>query len=501
MELKPSVSPNAVRKLNMKEFGEILKNVIMQKSSVKDVAQYCNISERTLYRYIKGERKPDSIEVVEKMARFLTMDPRTKTQFIEAFKAMVVGVDVYRKRQMIDAFMKSLIAMKITDKLNERPRIFAKNSLMEGTMPIYDDRTLQMVIQHILSQRAEETDNNTLYIASGPSNMDIFESLRNTSVHSANIEHIIALSVNDSESTAIDSIQYLSHLIPLVVGNSGYRVYSYFMEANAGGELYMSYPEIIIAGQEVLAYSCKSKNGILFNDSKMADFFLANFNELKKGSDPFVHALSSDTLSEDYLGNFMHMFSDKEYRGIVSVSPCTAVIANDEIIGRCVKKDGITHDALENYNIYRTEGTKLMTSNSLTGDVLSMQGVNAFLATGKLSDTPDNMYNPPSEADRYTCIENLYNLAKTKEPYSYRFRFLKDTWQIGDYGVEIGISSTLITIAFKRENGQIGFFTINDPGTILAFCDYIDSQLDEIAFSEEESLSKLHDILEKHRKK
>ena len=66
----------------MTEFPELLNKFIEQKNiHIYSMAKYCGLDRSTLYKIIKGNRRPPSASVRDKMACFMHLTPDETRQF------------------------------------------------------------------------------------------------------------------------------------------------------------------------------------------------------------------------------------------------------------------------------------------------------------------------------------------------------------------------------------------------------------------------------------
>src|SRR5699024_165829 len=73
------------------------------------LAQYCGIDRSNMYKIINGKRKPTSLEMVHKMARFMHLSPAEEQELEEAYQITVTGYDNYCRRRDVMNFFSEFI--------------------------------------------------------------------------------------------------------------------------------------------------------------------------------------------------------------------------------------------------------------------------------------------------------------------------------------------------------------------------------------------------------
>ena len=73
----------------MSEFSYVLSRHVHGKNiKTYALAQYCGLDRSNMYKIINGKRKPTSLEMVHKMARFMHLSPAEEQELEEAKAAI-----------------------------------------------------------------------------------------------------------------------------------------------------------------------------------------------------------------------------------------------------------------------------------------------------------------------------------------------------------------------------------------------------------------------------
>lgn len=81
---------------SMSVFSDLLSEYITMKDvGVYPLSQFCGLDRSFMYKIINGKRNPSGEDVVRKMAQFMQLTPREKTDFMDAFYITQMGEEVY----------------------------------------------------------------------------------------------------------------------------------------------------------------------------------------------------------------------------------------------------------------------------------------------------------------------------------------------------------------------------------------------------------------------
>ncbi len=86
----------------MSVFSDLLSEYITMKDvGVYPLSQFCGLDRSSMYKIINGKRNPSGEDVVRKMAQFMQLTPREKTDFMDAFYITQMGEEVYYRRKSV----------------------------------------------------------------------------------------------------------------------------------------------------------------------------------------------------------------------------------------------------------------------------------------------------------------------------------------------------------------------------------------------------------------
>ena len=94
----------------MPDFATLLSEHIHNKNiKTYALAQYCNLDRSNMYKIIKGQRKPSSLEMVEKMCKFMHLSPSEQADMEESYHIALIGRENYYRRKPYNSFLKNSV--------------------------------------------------------------------------------------------------------------------------------------------------------------------------------------------------------------------------------------------------------------------------------------------------------------------------------------------------------------------------------------------------------
>ena len=93
----------------MHEFSEMYGRLTAGRTiRVYEMADYCQIAPQSLYQILNGKRKPTSVELVQRIADYIQVDPIGREQLLDAYFMTLWGKDVYDRRKEVTNFLNAV---------------------------------------------------------------------------------------------------------------------------------------------------------------------------------------------------------------------------------------------------------------------------------------------------------------------------------------------------------------------------------------------------------
>lgn len=102
----------------MLEFSELLREYAGRSAyNYVQIAKMCGVERSLLMKFCSGKRKPQNMEIVEKIADVLMLTVAERDEFFEAYDMMRVGKGVYIQRKNISRLMEKFSEFVRCDKI------------------------------------------------------------------------------------------------------------------------------------------------------------------------------------------------------------------------------------------------------------------------------------------------------------------------------------------------------------------------------------------------
>ena len=89
----------------MLDFATLLSTHIHNKDvKTYALAQFCGIDRANMYKIIKGQRKPTSLEMVHNICKFMRLSPTEQFEMEEAYRIALIGSENYYPRKAVLRF-------------------------------------------------------------------------------------------------------------------------------------------------------------------------------------------------------------------------------------------------------------------------------------------------------------------------------------------------------------------------------------------------------------
>ena len=116
----------------MPDFATLLSEHIHNKNiKTYALAQYCNLDRSNMYKIIKGQRKPSSLEMVEKMCKFMHLSPSEQADMEESYHIALIGRENYYRRKAVQQFFEEF---RIPTLQLRECETFSVNNVLEGLL-------------------------------------------------------------------------------------------------------------------------------------------------------------------------------------------------------------------------------------------------------------------------------------------------------------------------------------------------------------------------------
>lgn len=481
----------------MSFFSDLLGKLIATKGVKSNaLAQYCGIERSFMYKIIKGTRHASNMDTVLMMAEYLRLTPSEKTDFIEAYKISIEGLENYYRRknilELFENFRKySGSFSALTHKAQPHPALTGNVLCFNGQTEIN-----HMLLQILFLESQRQTPEINLVIQ--PDFHFLMNLLCTLGCENKNlsIRHIICF--NSSDQVTIDKKNYnltcLKNILPVFSCACRYDVHYYYGNMILASEDLSLFPYLVLTSEYAFLLSKELHSGILFQGENNLNFFNNLYTQYLEKTSSFGVTMSDLTTQLNY---FHHLKTDKDQNYCLQMLPCLTYCLPDYFFEKYIYPDipnreylislllGYVHDIRNRFTEYPIRF------------IFSLEGLQRFLDTGRIPEYPPEVYAPFEPADRIVLIRRFLDMCSHDS-----IRMLKCS--IGDLDNEL-------FMYVNQQNGYLMFpsstpdllicLDITEPGLLHGFCDFCEHLDQDLFYTEDEAVSVISSLIDEKKER
>ena len=478
----------------MLEFSELLREYAGRSAyNYVQIAKMCGVERSLLMKFCSGKRKPQNMEIVEKIADVLMLTVAERDEFFEAYDMMRVGKGVYIQRKNISRLMEKFSEFVRCDKI-EIKLAGQRNTFIKKEMKVVSGNA--NVIAYLQNLMLLETNREKCEISIFMPNQhnDIMTMLKGI-CNKANISirQLIVLE-QMREHCESDNIQNLLNIIPLLFGKCEYRSGYYYENRFGQNWLESAFDNYILINEYCITYNTDLKNLIIYRSREIARVYQQYFDYVWKMGHEFAVKIRKEDIFDTYnTTDFVSM------RGI----PCLSFGFTRSFLRGIGEYDGIPGwDEMIEKSMKRIE--TFADNISMGGKPLKMitdrRGCLEFMDEGYPVEIPKGYYKEPLPIkERIRLMKKLIHYMKKGyvEAYIVREECLAvDSRIICDL-----LSHESIVLIDASEGYEYTMIKITENSIVEAYRDYMETYLiGEASYSKEESIEIMELMVEEYSK-
>lgn len=477
----------------MSEFSYVLSRHVHGKNiKTYALAQYCGLDRSNMYKIINGKRKPTSVEMVHKMAKFMHLSPVEEQELEESYQITLAGYDnYYRRKDVMNFFTKFNLSAAALPSFNYGAELRVDN---KETSLLSSPTEVKQALFHIISTEMSRRAYGHIQLLIQPDasfliNLISAESQADMNIH---IEHIICLN-NNTETTQSQknyNLNCLKQILPLYGSCRNYECFYYYDDISSRTGKLTLFPYMVITSQYVCLLTADLDKGYIMQSDSSHKMFSGMFADYRKSSTILLNQIGSVVEQLNYTESLLR---ECGIGFCFQMTPCltpfiTLSMAEKYITiatpGRPVFIERF-YEYIKEINIWYEQGK--------ISCIFSYDGVRRFLETGKINEYPKDVYLPFDIHDRNCLIKKLIQSCKTPH-----YRMLRDS--IGNLEYEL-------YLFVNRQNGYLMFsspytrqpvyLNIEEPGLLFTFYDFCENLEDDMFYTPEETETMLNELIGK----
>lgn len=275
----------------MTEFPELLNKFIEQKNiHIYSMAKYCGLDRSTLYKIIKGNRRPPSASVRDKMACFMHLTPDETRQFEQAWEISFTGKLTYCRRKSIEDFL-----LNFSDGFSDMPvkkSYFSKELPADSPCIAFSEKDSFPAYLHAMLKKESHSTGGRMGFLIQPDYRFLFHLLSGPEFFNSTvrIDHIFCLDQTEqlSETDEYCHINYLKQLLLPFKNGLDYHPYCFYDNIRTHFSNLNLFPVLILTEGSALVSTSDCTRGILYQDPATVKMMWKLFDTYQKSCIPVL---------------------------------------------------------------------------------------------------------------------------------------------------------------------------------------------------------------------
>lgn len=482
----------------MNPFSQHLESLVSaKKANISQMASFCGIDRSSMYKIIRGTRKPGSSGLVRQLSRFLKLSPKESDTLMEKYMILQIGPENFLRRRRILSFIRKCFAASPASQAVSFEKIFSATPRENMSSYVFYGTGNIINAFGYIAQREMERKNGLLSIRMQPDQrfVELLATLGRCTrlAEGFRTEHIIALAGSGTgEDSSFLNLKLLQDALPACKGLPFYNILYYYTNVYSGRTPFSFLPGTVITQSHVLQISGDCQFAILHTQPETIDFFKKLFAQLRDACQKLTWNVRDH---RDLLYASKRRFAG---HGPISFQmfPRLSYFMTEDLLRKYLPLD------LDEREFFIHAGLELSSRNidalkiSSVSVLISESGIRRFLETGIMPEFPSDTYMPPSPPDRLVLMERYLDAIIN---HIVSFRLIKEILANTSSDTSIWIEDSCAYFLFKDDAEDRKYMVLQDPDLIASLRDFILHMEADLCYDEKQSLQILQDILDEYR--
>lgn len=475
----------------MSEFSHILAQHVHNKNiKTQALAQYCGLDRSNMYKIINGKRKPTSLDIVDKISKFMHLSPIEKEELEEAYQITLAGSENYfRRKEVLNFFSEFTLSPAVL------PSFHYDTSLKEQKEISYlnSSAEVKQALFHIISTEMSRPRDGHVCLLIQPDadfliNLLCAESQAEMDIC---IEHIICLNNNSEnlQSQRNYNLNCLKQTLPLYGCFRNYNCFYYYDDVSSKTGALTLFPYMVITSRYVCLLTSGLNKGSLMPYDSSHKMFMEIFEEYMQASTALLKPIKNGAEQLGYVKSLLRDYS-KAY--CFQMTPCFTPFITIAHAEKYITD--IPHRSLflEQFHEYLKDMAVWNEQKSVSY-IFSYDGVKRFLEDGKIDEYSSEICRNFDMQDRIYLIKKLIQACSSLQYHMLRKDIVNPTYEL-----YLFVNQQNGYLMFLSPyNGQPVYFNIEEPGLLFTFYDFCENLDEDMFYTYAETEELLTQLIQK----
>lgn len=478
-------------------FADTLRKYLESKNTtIYNIAKTSGV-DRTLIQHMKtGKRLPANASVIYAIAKALMLNLCETEELIRAYDITHMGEDNYFRREHVSKIISSFYDMNTASKL-VLPKVSQDTLEMnEPLKEIVGHSNINRIVKAIIETETNKKGGHVKIMVQ-PEYTYIYDCLTSIDFNSnnTNVEAIIVFDKNEGHKSTIYNLNILEKLVPILFQCDVFHPYYIYENVDSLFNKNSFLPYKIITSDFVIAISYDQSKAVLYRDASMIKLLNETFQKQLNIATPICHTFHPTPA--EYLASTFAPNEDLDADTIYELfyQPCFPSFCPNDILLDRLNTDIIPP---EMQNVIVDYFSKIRAQYQNKHISFTLEGLNYFMETGRVTEIPDFMYSYLTPPQRLTMLKAI---VASVDDGSFTPHIIRSERLTVPSPICICAPNEhkVIIYYFSPDKGQY-IFSLQELSLVQAFYDFL-TYLHEspLVYSLDESKAMLHNVLEKYQ--
>lgn len=470
----------------MSEFSIMLEEFIKEKDiQIPELARYCGIDRKNLFRLLQGKEKLPEEETIRKMALFMKLTPFEQQDFYEAYQISVIGRERYYVRRQVQELIEHFPECFYPENEGSIMEIFPEKSEVQekSCIPLGSQTEVNQWIHRICLQEAKERENSRISIFMQADYGFVFDLLQSLKKFNENleIEHVTCVDAADAISGDMEfyNLAYLKNILPLYISGMNYHLYSISEDLQTYKKGIEGFSNLILTSSHALLCTSDFRKGIVYGSEEVLEYFRKRYCEYRNRGELRFHIINNVQQQIAELGD---MGWDRQISYALQPEPCLLSLVTPEIMEAAVYKELPGREQMLALSSAFIESARARIEKGINFIYCTKEGLDRFAVEGRMPEISSEIYRALLPEERMQLMKKAVHLCEKGI-----FRFMKPPLDHLTANLHLCINEKNGYLLFQNIKGQNVYLVIHDRKLLMAFWDFLNNMDDRLLYTGKET--------------
>lgn len=390
----------------MSVFSEKLHDYISRANmKIASLSKHSGVDRSFIQKMLSGERTPSDISVISRLADALMLTPSERRSLKEAYSITRMGEDVYQRRMTVKRLLEEADSYYFHTPVSALPQTPVSVSLGE-VLSLQGKASIADGLRLLLDTELSDPEPRLSVVLQPDCEFSVILHNCCRAVPALHMEHILRF---DNEFQYQRNNQYNLHcirrLLPFLLSPCNYFAWFYYDFVSEEKKRTSVFPWFILGKKTVLSFSSDCEKGILYTNPQVVTLFQRIFEEFQSDCLPLFELMNLE--ASQFWDHKRWPSAHHAMTYSLQYEPCWGFFYSMDIVEKQLLEDLPNREEILTFFSHRRQQISLLEGPLKCTAFFTMEGLEYFLASGRLSELPDELYRPLSLSQRLELFRRM----------------------------------------------------------------------------------------------